>query len=97
MYRIPNRVITFRKLRWPGHVAKIEEGMIAFKILTGKPTGKKPLGRTRYRWEDNIRMDLKEMGVSMRNWIDLAQNRDYWRAFVNVALKPLASISHGVS
>ena len=57
-----------------------------FKILIGKPTGKRQLGRHRRRWEDNIRMDLEEIGFGMRNWVDSAQNRDYWRALVNVAL-----------
>ena len=58
----------------------------AFKILAGKLTGKRPLGGPRHRWEDNIRMYLKEMGVNMRNWIDAVQDREYWRALVNVAL-----------
>ena len=57
-----------------------------FKILTGKPTGKRPLGRPRCRWEDNIRMDLEEIGINAENWVDSAQDRNYWRAFVNVAL-----------
>ena len=60
--------------------------MCPFKILTGKPTGKRPLDRPRRRWEDNIRMDLKEIGIDSRNWVDSAQDRDYWRALVN-ALK----------
>ena len=59
----------------------MEEGRSAFKILTGKPTGKRPLGKPRHRWEDNIRMDL-EAG----NWVDSAQDRNYWRALVNAAL-----------
>ena len=72
MYRSPSivRVIKSRKLRWTGHVARMEEGRSAFKILTGKPTGKRPLGRPRRRWEDNIKMDLKEIGINMRNWVD---------------------------
>jgi len=57
----------------------MEEGRSAFKILTGKPTGRRPLGRLRRRWEDNI-MDLKEIGINTRNWVDSAQDRDYWRA-----------------
>ena len=64
----------------------MEEGRSAFKILTGKPTGKRPLGRLRRRWEDNIRMDLEEMGVSAGNWVDSAQDRNCWRALVNAAL-----------
>ena len=71
-------------LRWAVHVARMEEGMSAFKILTGKPTGKRPLGRLRHRWEDNIRMDLEEMGIN--GWVDSAQDRNYWRAVVNAAL-----------
>ena len=63
-------------MKWAGHVARIEEGRSAFKILTGKPTGKR-------RWEVNIRMDLKEIGINTRNWVDSAQDRDYWRALVN--------------
>ena len=55
-------------------------------MLTGKPTGKRPLGRPRRRWEDNIRMYLEEIGISTGNWVDSAQDRDYWRALVNAAL-----------
>ena len=64
----------------------MEEGRSAFKILTGNPTGKRPLGSSRHRWEDNIRMDLKEIGNNTKNWLHLAQDMDYWRALVNVAL-----------
>ena len=66
-------------------IRKLEEGRSAFKILTGKPTGKRPLGRSRHKWED-IRMDLEEMGINAGNWVDSAQDRNYWRALVNVAL-----------
>ena len=65
----------------------MEEGRSAFKILTGKPTGKRPLGRPRRRWEDNIRMDLEEIGINAGNWVDSAQYRNNWRALVNAALK----------
>ena len=64
----------------------MEEGKSAFKILTGKPTGKRSLGRPRCRWEDNIRMDLKEICINTRNWVDSAHDRAYWRALVNAAL-----------
>ena len=64
----------------------MEEGRSAFTILTGKPTGNITLGRPKRRWEDNIRMDLKEIGINTRNWVDSAQNRDYWKALVNAAL-----------
>ena len=64
----------------------MEEGRSAFKILTDKPTGKRPLGRPRRRWEDNIIMDLEEIGISAGDWVDSAQDRNYWRALVNAAL-----------
>ena len=64
----------------------MEEGRSAFKILTGEPTENRPLGRPRRRWEDNIRMDLEEMGINSINLVDSAQVRDYWRALVNAAL-----------
>ena len=63
-------------------MARMEEGRSAFQILTGK----RPLGRPRHRWEDNTRMDLETIGINAENWVDSAQDRDYWRAFVNVAL-----------
>ena len=72
-----------RRLRWAGHVARMEESRSTFKILTGKPTGKRPLERPRRRWEDNIRMDLKEIGINTRNWVGSAQDRNYWRSLVN--------------
>ena len=61
-------------------------GRNAFKILTGKPTGKRPLGKPRRRWEDNTRMGLKGIGINTRSWVDSAQDRDYWRALVNATL-----------
>ena len=74
MYRSPNivRVIKCRRLRWVGHVVRIEEGRSTFKILTGKPTGMRPLGRPRRRWEDNIRMNLEEIGINAGKWVDSA-------------------------
>jgi hypothetical protein len=88
LYRSPNivRVIKSRRLRWAGHVARMEDGRSGFKILTGIPTGKRPLGRPRHRWQGNIRMYLEEIGINAGNWVDLTQDRDYWRALVNVAL-----------
>ena len=64
----------------------MEEGRSAFKILTGKPTGKRPLGRPRRRWEDSIRMDLEEIGINAGNCVDSAQDRNYWRTLVNATL-----------
>ena len=65
------------------HVVRMEEVRSAFKILKGKPTWKRPLRRPRHRWEDNIRMDLEEIGINAGNWFDSAQDRNYWRALVN--------------
>ena len=69
-----------RRLRWVGHVVRMEESRSAFKISAGKPTGKRP------RSEDNIIMDLKVIRINTRNWVDSARDRDYWRALVNAAL-----------
>ena len=79
MYRSPNivRVIKSRRLRWEEHIVRMEEGRSTFKVLAGKPTGNRPLGRSRRRWEDTIRMDLEEIGMNKRNWVDFAQDRDY--------------------
>ena len=87
MYRSPNivRMIKSRRLRWAGHVPRMEAGRRTFKISTCTPAGKRPLERPRLRWED-IRMDLKEIGINTRNWVDLAQDKDYWRALVNAEL-----------
>ena len=68
-----------------GSCRRMVEGRSAFKILTGKPAGKRSLGNSRRRWEDNIRMDLTEIGIKTRNWIDSTQDRDYWRVLVNKA------------
>ena len=72
MYRSHNivRVIKSRRLRWAGHVARMEEGRSAFKILTGKPTGKRALGRPWRRCEENIRIDIEEIGINAGNWVD---------------------------
>ena len=79
LYRSPNivRVIKSRRLRRAFHVIGMEEGRSSFKILAGKPTGKRPSGRPIHRWEDNIRMDPEEIVINMRNWVDSALDRDY--------------------
>ena len=86
-------MIKFRRLRWAGHVARMEKGRSAFKILRSKPAGKRPLGRPRDRWEDNIRMDLEEIrGVGMiRLRLRLIKNP------CECSIEPLSSISHGVN
>ena len=68
------------------HVARMEEGRSNFKILADTPTGKRPLGSPMRRWEDNIRIDIKEIGINTRNWVDSAQNRDCWRALMIATL-----------
>ena len=79
LYRSPIilRVIKCRRFRWAGYVARMDESWSAFKILTGKPTEKRPLGRPRRRWEDNIRMDLEEIYINAGNWVDSTQDRYY--------------------
>ena len=82
LYSSPNivRVIKSRRMRWEGHGARMEEGRGVHKVLVGQPEGKRPLGRPRRRWENNIKMDLQEVGCGGMDWIDLAQDGDRWRA-----------------
>jgi hypothetical protein len=85
LYSLPNivRVIKSRRLRWAVHVARMGEGKDVYRVLVGKPEGKGPLGRPRRRWEDNVRMDLQEVGYGGDEWIGLAQDRDRSRALVS--------------
>jgi len=85
LYSSPNivRVINSRRVRWAGHVARIGEGRGVYRVLVGKSEGKRSLGRPRRRWENNIKMYLQEVGCGGMDWIELAQDRDRWRAFVN--------------
>jgi hypothetical protein len=80
------RAIKSRRMRWAGHVARMGEGRGVYRIFVGRPEGKRPLGRPRRRWEDNIKMDLKEIGIEGANWIQLSQDRVQWRAFVNTVM-----------
>jgi hypothetical protein len=77
------RVIKSRRMRLAGHVARMGEGRCVYRVLVGRPEGKESLGRPRHRQEDNIKMDLWEIGIDGTNWIRLAQYRVRWRAFVN--------------
>jgi hypothetical protein len=74
-------------MRWAGHVARIGEKRNAYRILVGRSEGKRPLGRQRRRWVNNIKMDLREVEWDCMDWIDLAQDRDQWRALVNTVMK----------
>jgi len=74
------------RMRWVGHVAHMGEGRDVYRFLMGKPEGRRPLGRPRRRWEDNIKMDLQEVRCGGIDWIELAQERDRWRALVNVVM-----------
>ena len=73
-------------MRWAGHVARMGEEMGAYRVLVGKLEGKRPLGRPRRRWVDNIRMDLQKVGCGYGDWIGLAQDRDRWRTLVSAVM-----------
>jgi len=87
LYSLPNivRVVKSRRMRWAGHVARMGEGRGVHRVLVGKPEGKTPLGRPRRRWEDNIKMDLREVG-GVGDWMELAKDRDRWQALVNTVM-----------
>ena len=86
-YYVSGLSIKFWQLyRWAGHVARMGEERGAYKVLVGKPEGKRPLGRPRRRWVDNVRMDLQEVGCGYVDWIGLAQDRDRWRTLVSAVM-----------
>jgi hypothetical protein len=80
------RMIESRRMRWTGHVTRMGRERNIYIILAGKPGGKIPLGRLRHRWVNTIKMDLREIGWDGMDWIDLAQNKDKWRALVNTVM-----------
>jgi hypothetical protein len=88
LYSSPNivRVIKSRRMRWAGHVTRMGEGRGVYRVLVGRPEIKRPLKRPRRRWEDNIKLDLREIGINGANWIRIAQDRMQWRAFVNTVM-----------
>jgi len=89
LYSLPNivRMVKSRRMRWAGHVARMGERKAMRRVLVGKPEGKRPLGRPRRRWEDNIEMDFQEVGGSCGDWMELAQDRGRWRELVSTMMK----------
>jgi hypothetical protein len=79
-------VIKSRKMTWVRHVTCMREGSSVYSVLVGRPEGKRPLGRPRHRWEDNINIYLREIGIDAANWIQLARDRVQWRTFVNTVM-----------
>ena len=88
LYSLPNivEVLKSRRMRWAGRLALMGEGRVVHSVLVGKPEGKRPLGRPRRRWEVNIKMDLQEVGGGCGDWMELAQDRDRWRALVSTVV-----------
>jgi hypothetical protein len=88
LYSSPDivRVIKSRRMRWEGHVVRMREGRCVYRVLVGKPEGRRPLGRPRRRWEDNIRIDLREVECGCVDWMELAQDMDSWFALVSAVM-----------
>jgi len=88
LYSSPNivRVIKWRRMSWAGHVARMGEEMEVYRVLVGKPEGRRPLGRSRRKWVYNIRMDFQDVGCGYMDWIGLAQDRDRWRTLVSAVM-----------
>ena len=84
-------------MRWAGHLARMGEGRGVHRVLVGKPEGKRPLGRSRRRWEDNIKMDLQEVGGSCGDWMELAQDRDMCPALVSTVTNFRVPKMRGIS
>ena len=99
LYSLPNivRVVKSRRMRWAGHVTRMGEGRGVHRVLVGRPEGKRPLGRPRRKWEDNIKMDLQEVGGSHGDWMELAQDRDRWRALVSTVINLRVPKMRGIS
>jgi hypothetical protein len=79
-------MIKSRRMRWAGHVALMGERRDVYRVLVGKLEGERPLGRPGHRWEDNIKMNIQEVGCGAMDWIELARDRDRWRALLNAAM-----------
>jgi len=99
LYCSPNivGVIYSRRMRWVGHVARMGERSGVYRVLVGKPEGRRPPGRPRRRWEDNIKINLQEVGCGGMEWIELAQDRDKWRPLVNAVMNLRVPKTRGIS
>ena len=99
LYPLPNIVwvVKSRRMRWAGHVARMGEGKVVYRVLVGKPEGKRPLGRHRRRRDDNNKMDLQKVGGGCGDWMELAQDRDRWRALVSTVMNLRVPKMRGIS
>ena len=99
VFKVPKivRVVKSRRMRWAGHVARMGQGRGVYRVLVGKPEGKRPLGRPRRRWEDNIKMDLQEVGGGFGDWMEFAQDRDRWQALVSMVMNIWVPKMRGIS
>ena len=99
LHSLPNIVLVVksRRMRWAGHVSRMGEGRGVYRVLVGKPEGKRPMGRPRRRWENNIKMDLQEVGGDCGDWMELAQDRDRWRALVSTVMNVRVPKMRGIS
>ena len=99
LYYLPKIVwvVKLRRMKWVGHVACMGEGRGVHRVLVGKPEGRRPLGRPRLRWEDNVKTDLQEVGGSCGDWMELAQDRDRWRALVSTVMNFWVPKMRGIS
>ena len=99
LYYLPNivQVVKSRRKRWAGHVVRMGERRVVHRVLVGKPEGKRPLGRPRRKWKDSIKMDLQEVGGVCGDWMELAQDRDRWRALVSTLMNLRVPKMRGIS
>jgi hypothetical protein len=86
-YKKYKKYIKSKRMRWAGHVARMRERRGVYRVFVVKPEGKRQIGRPRRRWDDNIKMDLQEVGCGGMDWIDLSQDMDSWRSLVNAVMK----------
>jgi len=99
LYSLPKivRVVKSRRMRWAGDVARMGQGRGVYRVLVWRPEGKRPLGRPRRKWEDNIKMDFQEVGGGFEDWMELAQDMDRWRALVSTVMNLRVPKMRGIS